>query len=238
MPSPTLALAGLAGATSLYQGIEGARAKKEGEAATKEAINRLENTDIVDYNRPVMSQLLNRSRTGLPSESLAYATQGAERAAGAALGTLEDRNYGLAVIGQAQQTLADTFTQLAGMDANQRLMNEQAYITAQQQQAQQAYQQELDLANIGLAMGRADRAEGVEMQNAAIQNLFQGASLAGYSMLPNPQSIMPTSQGNQGMIPPPSTTLPTQRPPINVGQINPTGTPEVTGIPASSIYNF
>lgn len=192
-----LVLGGLAAAQGIYQMSEGAKAKREGERAQAEAIQRLEETDIADYNRPAMNQMLMRSRQGMPEASMTYAERGAERAAGAALSAMEDRRSGLAGIGQAQQSLSDTYSQLASMDAQQRLANEQAYIAAQQEQAAMQYQQALDMGNTQLALARGERLEGIEQQRAGSQNLFQGASLAAGAFMPQATSPLEAAKTAQ-----------------------------------------
>lgn len=225
-----ITLGALTAGMGLYEMYQGSQAKKQAERDQQEAIDRLEGTDIRDFNRPAMNQLLMRSRQGLPEESMTYAERGAERAAGAALGSMEDRRMGLAGIGQAQQSLSDTYTQLASMDAQQRLANEQNYIAAQQQEAQQAYQQEMDLANTQLALARANRLEGNEQRNAGLQNAFQGVGLASYALLPKTQPTdMKKAVGESST-------------PATIQNVNPTQT-EVTGFGGTqnlwnTLYNF
>lgn len=188
MPVP-LALAALSLAPGVIQGVsggvqmaQGKKAEREGERQVQEALNRMERTDIADFNRPAMNQMLMRSRQGMPEASMTYAERGAERAAGAALGAMEDRRAGLTGIGQAQQSLSDTYSQLASMDAQQRLASEQAYIDAQQQQAAMQYEKELGMADINLAMGRTERLEGMRQRQAGQESLIGGiASTLGAS---------------------------------------------------------
>lgn len=198
MPVAPIVLGGLAAAQGIYQMSQGAKDKRAGERAQAEAMQRLEETDIADYNRPAMNQMLMRSRQGMPEASMTYAERGAERAAGAALGAMEDRRAGLTGIGQAQQSLSDTYSQLASMDAQQRLASEQAYIAAQQEQAAMQYQQALDMGNTELALARGQRLEGIEAQNAGMQNVFQGASLAAYGFTPNLGSPLDDAATNAG----------------------------------------
>ena len=67
------------------------------------------------------------SQQGLPEESRRLQQQGAERATTLGVRTLQDRGSGVAGVGAMTQGLADSYTQMAAMDAQARLQNMRSY---------------------------------------------------------------------------------------------------------------
>jgi hypothetical protein len=159
MPFP-LALIPLAisAATSIYQGVKGAKQKREAARLQAEA-DQQEASNLSDARRMAL--------TGIPQEQYQAALQNIYRNQSAGLGALRDRRSALAGVPALQQTTNDALMNLASQDANARRSAERV-----------ALQQGNRVA--GLTGQRAQNMlqSGQQMTGAAMNNGFNAASYA------------------------------------------------------------
>ena len=97
-----------------------------------------------------LAQMQMLGSQGLPEASKTFAMQQANRAAGTQISAAEDARGGLGGAMRAQQGLKDTYTELASMDAQQRIQNKRMAAQAQGQYANQM--QSLGAAEMGANM--------------------------------------------------------------------------------------
>ena len=94
-----------------------------------------------------LTQYNNLGNQGLPSASIQYMQQGAERAAASQVQGAESARNALAGAQSGGQTLRDAYSQIGSMDAQQRLKNKQLQAEAQGLYADQIYGAETDFQN-------------------------------------------------------------------------------------------
>jgi hypothetical protein len=174
----TAVIAGTIAATGGGMAIAGESKRRRANREAEAQMDRLESTRYGDFTQDYYNTLANRARQGLPQEQLAAAQMGADRATSLALGAMGDRRSGVIGMGQAQSGLADAYRQIAMVDAQQRMQNEQQFIGEMGNRGQMAYQEEQGFANMRLADARTQRREGQQMTQAGIQTAVNGLGLA------------------------------------------------------------
>jgi hypothetical protein len=157
MPAFLIPLA-IAAASAIYQGVKGAKQKREA-AQLQQQADQQEASNLSDARRMAL--------TGLPQEQYQAALQNIYRNQSAGLGALRDRRSALAGVPALQQTTNDALMNLASQDANARRSAERV-----------ALQQGNRVA--GLTGQRAANmlSSGQQMTGAALNNVFNAASYA------------------------------------------------------------
>jgi hypothetical protein len=170
------------GVTSLSQIVGGA-------IGGKRARDEYENAEVPNYfdteayktAESTANQAYRYAQEGLPEESRRFAEDNIGRSGAAALATTGSLRSGIAGVGQTASTLADSYRNLAGMDAQQRIANRGQYFQqmgnlqrAQDIQANREYGQFLNQQSARLARMTANR----NTMNQGIQGLSQAGTLA------------------------------------------------------------
>lgn len=157
MPAFLIPLA-IAGASALYQGIKGARQKRQAAKLQAEA-DQQEQSNLADSRRMAL--------TGLPEEQYRNALQGIYRNQSAGLSALRDRRSALAGVPALQQTTNDALLNLNAKDADARRSAERVALGQANRRSGLKGQQAADR----LASGQA-------LTGAALNNVFNAASYA------------------------------------------------------------
>lgn len=159
---PVSAIAGLiALGTSIYQGIKGAKQKREARQLQSEA-DKQEASNLAEAKRQALF--------GLPAEQYQAALQNIYRQQAMGLGALRDRRSALAGLPGLQQVTNDSLLNLSAQDANARRSSERAALQQGNRAAGLKGQQAADR----LASGQA-------LTGAALTNAFNTASYAALS---------------------------------------------------------
>lgn len=165
MPGPLLALIPLAisAASSIYQGIKGAKQKREAQKLQAEA-DAKDAANLADARRMAL--------TGMPEAEYMQQLQNIYRNQASALGALRDRRSALAGATSIQQATNDATLSLAAKDAQMRREAERA-----------ALGQANRNAGLKREQGMYERQSGEALTGAAMQNIFNvgayGAMAAG-----------------------------------------------------------
>jgi hypothetical protein len=156
---PISAIAGLVAlGTSVYQGIKGAKQKRQAAKLQAEA-DAAERSNLADARRMAL--------TGLPEEQYQAALQNIYRSQSAGLGALRDRRSALAGVPALQQTTNDALLNLNAKDADARRQAERVSLNQANRASGLKGQQAADR----LASGQA-------LTGAAINNVFNAATYA------------------------------------------------------------
>lgn len=177
MPGPLLALIPLAisAATSIYQGIKGAKQKREAQKLQDEA-DQKDAANLADARRMAL--------TGMPEAEYMKQLQEIYRNQATALGALRDRRSALSGATSIQQATNDATLALASKDAQMRREAERT-----------ALGQANRNAGIKREQGMYERESGQALTGAAMQNLFNTAG-AGSAMLYDILSKKPKSDSS------------------------------------------
>jgi hypothetical protein len=177
MPGPLLALIPLAisAATSIYQGIKGAKQKREAQKLQDEA-DQKDAASLADARRMAL--------TGMPEAEYMKQLQEIYRNQATALGALRDRRSALSGATSIQQATNDATLALASKDAQMRREAERT-----------ALGQANRNAGITREQGLYERESGQALTGAAMQNLFNTAG-AGSAMLYDILSKKPKSDSS------------------------------------------
>lgn len=241
MPLPALALAGpaLQAGFGIYNAAQGASTAKRAERDRLAAREAMEDTRYADYNQAYYDELQRRASVGLPQEQLNAMQQGADRAAGVALATSEDRRGGLMGIGRAQTSLSDAYRNIGLADVAQREQNAQAVLAEMSDRGLNSYTEQQGLNAYDLNLAEQRRQEGLSQRQAGFQGILGGVSQAGamgaqmlgggidWGAAGGGQSAV--NQQN-AMVTQRATASPTQG-------VNMTGQQQVTGLPQNQYYN-
>ncbi len=154
MPGPLLALIPLAisAATSIYQGIKGAKQKREAQKLQAEA-DQKDAANLADARRMAL--------TGMPEAEYMQQLQNIYRNQATALGALRDRRSALSGATSIQQATNDATLNLASQDAQMRREAERA-----------ALGQANRNAGLKREQGMYERESGQALTGAAMQNLY------------------------------------------------------------------
>jgi hypothetical protein len=144
--------------TSVYQGIKGAKQKREAKRLQDEA-DAQEASNLSDARRMAL--------TGLPAEQYQAALQNIYRNQSAGLGALRDRRSALAGVPALQQTTNDALMNLASQDANARRSAERVSL-----------QQANRMSGLKGSQAANMLSSGQQMTGAALNNAFNAASYA------------------------------------------------------------
>lgn len=219
-------VAAAAGGTQIGMGMSrSAKARRE----QQERMKNLEGIRYSDETQDYYNMLAQRSKEGLPSEQLDAARMGADRSGALALGAMGDRRAGLMGIGQVQGGLSDAYRQIAMADAQQRMVNEQAFIAETGNRGMQSYNEKMGIENMYLADARTRRREGQQMLQAGMQTVANagGALATGMQGMgggkSTPQDTPLSMQGKDaGLIPTSQLSLDTSR---YIDDVTPTRAP-------------
>lgn len=159
MPAVLIPLA-IAAASAIYQGIKGAKQKKQAREMQEEADNEYK-SNLSNANRLALA--------GMPEAEYQKALQEIYRNQAAGLSNLKDRRSALAGAPAIQQATSDSLLKLQSQDAQ---MRRQAENTALGQSNRYAAFKAGNAAN--------ERASGEAMTGAAISNTFNAATTAAY----------------------------------------------------------
>lgn len=154
MPGPLLALIPLAisAATSIYQGIKGAKQKREAQKLQAEA-DQKDAANLADARRMAL--------TGMPEAEYMQQLQNIYRNQATALGALRDRRSALSGATSIQQATNDASLQLASQDAQMRREAERT-----------ALGQANRNAGLKREQGMYERESGQALTGAALQNIY------------------------------------------------------------------
>jgi hypothetical protein len=154
---PIIGLA-IAGGAAIYQGIKGAKQKKEARKLQEEA-DKQEAANLSEARRMAL--------TGMPEAEYQKALQNIYRNQSASLSSLRDRRMALAGATTVQQSTNDALQNLAAADAKARQQNQYNSLNLATRAA-------------GMKSDRAtyERQSGEAMTGAAMQNLFNTAGYA------------------------------------------------------------
>lgn len=162
----------------VYNAVKGNQVKKEGEAGIADARQSMEDTKYADYNQAYYDELQRRESVGLPQEQLMALQQGADRAAGVALSTSEDRRGGMMGIGRAQNSLSDAYRDIGLADVAQRQQNAQAVLGEMSDRGYNSYNEKQDINQLDMSLAEQKRQEGRSQQAAGFQGIVGGVGQA------------------------------------------------------------
>lgn len=201
-------MAVVAGALAVKAGMglyKAHKGKKEAQSAEREAEaarQQMEATKYADYNQAYYDELQRRANVGLPEEQKLAMEQGANRAAGVGLAVSEDRRGGLMGVGRAASSLANSYRTIGLADVAQREQNAQQVLAEMSNRGLSTYNEQQNLVGMDLANARALRQEGIQKQQAGMQefssSIDQGVNIAvgAASMMTGmPMGGMPTGGG-------------------------------------------
>lgn len=163
----------------IYQAVQGNRQRKRAEEELADVRQQMEDTTYADYNQAYYDELNRRAQVGLPQEQMLAMQQGADRAAGVALATSEDRRGGLMGIGRAQSSLADAYRNIGLADVAQREQNAQMVLQEMSDRGVNTLQEQRDLQSLDYGVAREQRQEAMQRSQAGMQNLMGGVTAAG-----------------------------------------------------------
>lgn len=143
---------------AIYQGIKGAKQKREARKMQEEADN-MEASNLAEARRYAL--------TGMPEAEYEKALQQIYRNQSTALSSLRDRRMALAGATSVQQSTNDALQSLAAQDAKMR-----------QQNQYNALNQSNRAAGIKENRASSERASGEALTGAAMQNVFNTAGYA------------------------------------------------------------
>lgn len=162
--------------TSVYQGIKGAKQKREAAKLQAEA-DQQEAANLSDARRMAL--------TGLPAEQYQAALQNIYRTQSAGLGALRDRRSALAGVPALQQTTNDSLLGLAAQDANARRSAERVALSQANRAAGIRGNQASNMLN-----------SGQQLTGAALNNAFNAASYAAIAQSGREKSITNSNPSN------------------------------------------